>query len=93
MKNFNTLTIDQQLALRVYNLEMSYSKEMIVNYIHTALNVNSPDFDDDTIVVNKDNPVPMLGIQVIQIVRYFGKELTLRFLSFNFKEELERIGA
>lgn len=81
---FNTLTIEQQLALRFFNLEMTYPKELVVGYVHRALNSPSPDFDDETISVNRNDSSTMLAVQVIQIERFFGKELTLRFLSFNY---------
>lgn len=86
---------EEQLALRIYNLELNWDKDIMVNRIKWACNHSnslSLAFDDEFWMADRNDVNDMVYIQVIQIVRCYGKELVLRFLSFNYKDELESVG-
>jgi hypothetical protein len=95
MKKFNTFSLEEQLGLRVYNLETRFSEEEVVDKLKWACGDQGYSCFEDEFwrpIRHTNKERDMIYIQVVQIVKYFGKELTLRFLSFNFKEELERVG-
>jgi hypothetical protein len=90
MKKFNDLSLEQQLGLRIFNLEQTFGKDEVLKRLRWACNhTNFPAFADEFWQPNQFENRDMIYIQVVQIVNYFGKELTLRFLSFNFKDEMK----
>lgn len=94
MKQFNNLTLEEQLGLRFYNLEVTYGRELVFKRLRYALNTPNHDelYLNEFWMVNRGCESDMWYVNVNQVVKYFGKELTLRFLSFNFKEEMEKAG-
>lgn len=94
MKNFanNELSMEQQIAIRFYNLEQTYKKKYFVKFIMMALAGNKyTTYDDEFWQLDKLNVTDMMYIQAVTIVKYFGKDLTTRMISFNYGEEVDAI--
>lgn len=89
MKTFkgNTLSLEEQLGLLVYNLEQTLGKEQTLKHLKWGLKLNFVGFDDEFLIPNKHDDLFMGYIQVVQIIRYFGVELVTRFVSFNYEEK------
>ncbi len=91
MKTFpsNNLTKEEQLGLRLYNLEQTWKPVHVIKYIMMAIAGNDyPTFNDEMFLPDLGNSDGMLYVNVIQIIKYFGKELVTRMISFNYEEEM-----
>lgn len=84
MKTFkgNTLSLEEQLGLRVYNLEQT------LKHLKWGLKLNFVGFDDEFLMPNKHDDLFMGYIQVVQIIRYFGVELVTRFITFTEEKKV-----
>lgn len=94
MRNFklNELSLEEQLGIRFYNLEQCYQKEFIVRNIMQALAGNEfKTYDDEFYLPMMELPNHSLYIHACTIVKYFGFELTARFLSFNYGKEVDKV--
>ena len=88
----NEMLLEEQLGLRLYNLEQCYQKEFIVRNIMQALAGNEyKTYDDEFYLPYMELANHSLYIHSVSIVRYFGMELVARFLSFNYGKEVDKV--
>lgn len=88
----NFCTKEEQIGLRFYNLEQYYTRNDLVSWTLDIIKKdNGIMFDSEYSSFNKDHDTHMLYVQIVQIIREFGKELTIRFLTFNFENEITEL--
>jgi hypothetical protein len=87
----NKMTQEEQLGLRIYNLEQYYGTKFIARHLMMALEKDLyVAFDDDAVTIT-DKPEHRMYLHSVQIIRYFGKELVTRFICFNYEKEMNEI--
>lgn len=88
----NKLSLDEQLGLRFYNLEQTYRSEFIIKMFMMGLTKdNYIAFDSNTVEFVTNNPEHNMYLQTVQIIRYFGKEMVTRFITFNYEQEYNKL--
>lgn len=87
----STLSLEEQLGLRLYNLEQHYKPEFIVKNLMMGLTTDKYIAFDDEFVQFDERPEHKMYVQTVQIIRFFGKELVTRFITFNYEQEYNKI--